>query len=95
MFTPAPLPIPIVSYLISLFIDMLILAMLVRAIASWMRFGEGNGFIRFLARLTDPFIEPARRVIGQIGVIDLSFFFAWFLLITLQHLILQSLPVGW
>lgn len=95
MYTPPPLPVPIVSFLIRYGISFLILAMLVRAIASWFRIDERNAFIRFLARLTDPFIVPARRVVGQIGMFDLSFFVAWFGLLMLQILLLQSLPYNW
>jgi YGGT family. len=91
----APLPFPFVSYSINIFLSFLILAMLVRAVISWIHFGEGSAFERFLARLTDPFIEPARRIIGQVGVFDFSFIFAWFLLFVLKILLLQSLPFGW
>ena len=61
-------------------IGALILALLIRAIASWFRMDERYAFIRFLARLTDPFITPIRRVVRSVGVIDLSFLIAWFLL---------------
>ncbi|BCL81581.1 YggT family protein [Ktedonobacteria bacterium brp13] len=95
MMTPAPLPFPFVSTVINLFLSFLILAMLVRAVVSWVHFGEGSAFVRFLARMTDPFIDPARRVIGQVGVFDFSFIFAWFLLFILKILLIQALPVGW
>ncbi len=76
-------------------IGALILALLIRAIASWFRIDERFAFIRFLARLTDPFITPIRRIVRSVGVIDLSFLIAWFLLITIQILLLQALPTGW
>ncbi len=95
MFIPPP-PIPhLVSTIIQICIGFLILAMLVRAVASWLRFDDRFPFIRFLARLTDPFIEPSRRVIGQVGIIDLSFFISWFMLMILEALLLQSMPPGW
>jgi len=95
MYTPPSLPVPIFSILIGYGINILILAMLVRAIASWFHMDERYAFIRFLARLTDPFIVPARRIVGQVGVFDLSFFVAWFGLFILQILLLQALPVNW
>jgi YggT family protein len=95
MFVPPPLPIPIVSILVRYGIGFIILAMFVRAIASWFRFDERYAIIRFLARITDPFITPLRRIIRPVGVIDLSFFIAWFMLSTLQFLLLQALPQGW
>ncbi len=73
----------------------LIIAMFVRAIASWFRIDERYAFIRFLARLTDPFIVPIRRIIRPVGIIDIAFFIGWFLVATIQTLLLQSLPPGW
>lgn len=95
MYTPPPLPIPILSLLVSYGIGFLIIAMLVRGLASFFPGAERFAFIRFLSRLTDPFIMPMRRVIGQIGILDLSFVVAWFMLAILRTLLLQSLPFGW
>jgi YggT family protein len=76
-------------------IGLLLLALFVRAIASWVRIDERYAFIRFLARLTDPFILPIRRFVPPMGVIDVSFILTFFLLITLQILLTQALPLGW
>jgi YggT family protein len=92
MFVP---PIPIVHWLVIYGIGFIILAMLVRAIASWFRFDERFAIIRFLAKITDPFISPIRRFMKPVGVMDLSFLVAWFMLSTLQVLLLQALPSGW
>jgi YggT family protein len=92
---PPFLPVPILSWIIIYGIGFLILAMLIRMIASWFRLDERYAIIRFLARVTDPFIEPCRRVVGTSGFMDLGFLVAWFLLLTLQVLLLQSLPQGW
>jgi YggT family protein len=74
-------------------IDALVIAMLIRVFASWFQFDERFAFIRFLARLTDPFILPIRRVVRPaVGMFDFSFLIAWFLLITIQTLLLQALP---
>ncbi len=95
MPVPPGLPVPIVTWIVRYGIGFLIIAMLIRAIASWFRLDERIAFIRFLARVTDPFIEPARRVVGQVGIMDFSFLVTWFVLITLQILLLQALPAGW
>ena len=73
----------------------LIIAMFVRAIASWFRIDERYAIIRFLARITDPFIVPVRRIIRPVGIFDIAFFIGWFMVITMQHLLLQALPKGW
>ena len=91
----SPLPFPLVHWIVSFGIGFLILAMLVRAIASWFRIDERYAIIRFLARVTDPFIEPVRRIVGRVGVFDISFLIAWFLLGTIETLLLQALPPTW
>ena len=88
-------PIPIVSLVIYYGISFIILAMFVRAVASWFRIDERYAIIRFLARITDPFIEPVRRIVPPMGMFDMSFFIAWFLLRTIQTLLIQGLPAGW
>lgn len=95
MLTPAPLPVPILSWIVYYGIVILIIAIFIRIIASWINVDESVPFIRFLARITDPFIVPCRRIIGRVGVLDLSYLVATFLLITLRILLLQSLPSGW
>ena len=89
------LPIPIVSWVIYYGISIIIFAMIARAIASWFHFDERYAIIRFLARITDPFIDPVRRFVPPIGMFDVAFIMAWFLLRTLQILLLQALPRGW
>jgi YggT family protein len=75
-------------------IDALVIAMLIRVFASWFQFDERFAFIRFLARLTDPFILPIRRIVRPAaGAFDFSFLITWFLLITVQTLLLQALPL--
>lgn len=73
----------------------LMLALFVRAIASWFRIDERYAFIRFLAKLTDPFITPLRRVVPPIGIFDVAFILAFFLLWVMQILLVQALPTGW
>ena len=76
-------------------IGFILLAMFVRAIASWFGIGDQFAFIRFLGRMTDPFIQPVRRIVPPIWRIDIAFFVAWFLLRTLQILLFQAIPPGW
>jgi YggT family protein len=95
MFIPPPLQVPIVTWIVSYGIAAVIIAIFIRIIASWINIDERVPFILFLAHITDPFIVPCRRIIGRVGVLDLSFLVATFLLITLRILLLQSLPSGW
>jgi len=91
----SPLPFPLVHWIVFYGIGFLILAMLVRAIASWFRIDERYAIIRFLARVTNPFIDPVRSIVRPVGVMDLSFLIAWFMLITIETLLLQALPPTW
>ena len=95
LFVPPPLPVPIFTWIVQAGISFILIAMIVRMIASWFRIDERYAIIRFCARLTDPFIVPIRRIVGPIGIFDMAFLVAWFLLNTLQLLLLQSLPHGW
>jgi YggT family protein len=96
MFVPeAPLSFPLVHDAVSLVIDLIVFAMLIRAIASWFRIDERYAFIRFLAYITDPLIQPARKILGRVWIIDLSFFVTWSALLILQVLLLQALPFNW
>ncbi len=92
---PAFLQLNILHLVVSYGINILIFIMLVRVIASWFRIDERNAFIRVLAYITDPFIQPIRRIVRPVGVLDLSFLIAWFMLITVRLLLLQALPPYW
>ncbi len=87
----------LIHTLVSYGIGAVILAMLIRIIASWFRIDERFAFVRFLAHITDPFIDPVRRLarIPSVMGIDLSYLVVWFLLTTLQLLLLQALPAAW
>ncbi len=76
-------------------VGLLIIALLIRVFATWFGADERFAFIRFLARLTDPFVMPIRRIVRPVGVMDMSFLIAFFFLTTIEYLLLQALPVGW
>jgi YggT family protein len=88
-------PIPIVNWIITYGIGFIIVAMFVRAIASWFGINERYAIIRFLAKVSDPFIVPIRRILPPVGVIDISFFIAFFMLRVFMLLLQQSIPSSW
>jgi YggT family protein len=45
---------------------------LIRLILSWIRPSPYHPAVRFVVRVTDPVLEPARRAIPSVGVIDFS-----------------------
>lgn len=76
-------------------IGLLILALIIRMVASWFGIDERFAFIRFLTKLTEPFITPLRRFVPRVGIFDISFILAFLLLGTVQILLVQALPIGW
>ncbi|HEX7734762.1 MAG TPA: YggT family protein [Ktedonobacteraceae bacterium] len=76
-------------------IGLLILALIIRMIASWFGVDERFAFIRFLTKLTEPFITPLRRFAPRVGMFDLSFIMAFIFLGIIQILLVQALPSGW
>jgi YggT family protein len=89
------LSLSIVHSIINYGIGLVILAMIIRAIASWFRIDERYAFIRFLARISDPFISPVRRIVPPVGILDMAFIITIFMLWTIRILLLQGLPPGW
>ena len=47
---------------------------------SWLPGARENGLGRFLAKIYEPFLEPFRRIIPPIGIIDISSIVALFVL---------------
>ena len=60
------------SQLISLFINVFVFAVFVRALLSWINPGTFNAASNLLYSVTEPLLSSCRRVIPDIGGIDLS-----------------------
>jgi YggT family protein len=63
------------STIATIFVDflyLLIAAIVVRALLSWFPLSPRNRFVQFVARITDPLIQPVRRVVPPLGMLDLS-----------------------
>jgi YggT family protein len=74
------------------FIDLLFyalnLAILIRVILSWLRVNPYNPFVSFIYQVTDPILEPLRRIIPPLGMIDISPIVAMLLLSVVQQVLL-------
>ena len=53
-------------------IQLLSLAILARALISWVRPDPYNPIVRALNSVTDPIIEPLRRVVPRFGMMDIT-----------------------
>lgn len=58
----------VVAYLV----QFLAFAVFARSIISWLPIDKDGSIVHALAAITDPILEPLRRVIPSIGMIDLS-----------------------
>lgn len=54
------------------FVNILAYAILARAVISWFPIDRDGPIVRALNAITDPVIEPLRRVIPTIGMIDIT-----------------------
>ncbi len=53
-------------------IQLLVLAIFFRAILSWFVRDPYNPIVRVLDQITEPILEPLRRIIPRMGMIDIS-----------------------
>ncbi len=61
-----------IAALFNAFLYILIIAMVARALLSWFPISRTNPFIRIVHQITDPLVDPVRRVMPRTGMIDLS-----------------------
>ncbi len=77
---------------LSVFLSVLELLMLGRAIVSWLPLEEDNPFVHFLHGVTEPVIYPVRMLLERFGLfqglpIDMSFFVTFILISMLSMMI--------
>lgn len=86
-----PEPIYVLVNFVLLFIDILMFAMLIRALLSWITDGGGK-LSRFLYVLTEPAIMPVRKLLVKMNwlqnsPIDFSFTITCFVLLFIEMLL--------
>ena len=73
---------------LSILLTILSWAILIRVLLSWIpNLDRGNPLVQLLAQITDPVLEPARRIIPPIGGMDISPIVVLLLLRLLQQLL--------
>ena len=63
---------PIIADLFRAFLYILLVAIIARALLSWFPISRTNPFVRLVHQITDPLIDPVRRIMPRTGMIDLS-----------------------
>ncbi|MBI4320447.1 MAG: YggT family protein [Chloroflexi bacterium] len=77
---------------VEILFNVLMLAILARAILSWFRLGPSHPLVAILYEITEPLLSPLRRFIPPLGgMIDITPIIALFLLQILERLILSGL----
>ena len=80
-----------VYYLVTVFFNVMSLAILARVLLSWFNIGPNHPVTRLLMEITEPILGPLRRVIPAVGMMDLSPIVALVLLQLLEQLLLGLL----
>ena len=82
-----------ISYLfqfLNLLLTVLTVAILIRALLTWVpNMDPSNPLVRLLNQITDPLLQPARRLIPPMGGMDLSPIVVIVVLQLLQRLLLR------
>jgi YggT family protein len=74
--------------LVSAIFTVLMAALVIRVIASWLGIGEYRRWMRPIYRLTSWLIDPIRRVLPPVGMFDFSPMVAWLVLYVLRGFVL-------
>jgi YggT family protein len=72
-------------------VQLLSLAIFLRAILSWFSLDPRNPLIQVLDQITEPILSPLRRVVPRIGMIDITPLVAIILLQFLAQAVAQGL----
>lgn len=82
-----------------IFLDVILVAMLVRAVLSWFSMGDGMSPLgHFVFVITEPFILPVRLICAKFGwfqglPLDMSFFITNLLLLLVNTILSNFLPM--
>ncbi|MEO8903682.1 MAG: YggT family protein [Polyangiaceae bacterium] len=76
-------------FLVALALDAYSLVVLLAVICSWVNLAPDHPVVRFTSRLTEPALEPIRRVLPNIGGMDFSPMLLLFLLRLVKRVVLR------
>lgn len=78
---------PYVAQFTLFWIQMLTWAVIARSLMSWFPIDQGSTLYQLLFRVTEPLIEPFRRIMPQTGMLDLSPLAAIIMLIVMSQMV--------
>ena len=77
--------------LLSMLLNVLWFAIFARAIVSWFPVDQDGPVVRALDAITEPVLEPLRRVVPRVGLFDITPMVAIILIIIIQQMLVSSL----
>ena len=80
-----------IAKLLQLTVYVMVFALFIRAILSWMASGTNHFFLGLLHSLTEPLMNKARRILPRTGVIDFSPILVFVFLMLVLKLLVQPL----
>ena len=78
---------PYIAQLTITFLSILMWAVIARSLLSWFPVDQSSAAYQMLYRVTEPIIEPFRRLVPNSGMLDLSPLMAMIALIVMQVLV--------
>ena len=78
------------AYLVSIVLTIMYWLILIRALISWVNPDPFNPIVQFLMRVTEPVLEPIRRLLPPLPL-DISPIIAFFIIVFLQKFLVASL----
>jgi YggT family protein len=75
---------------IAFLIQGLIFAIFIRAILSWFPIDRGGPIVRAIESVTEPVLDPLRRVLPRVGAIDIAPMVAIILLLVVSSVLRQA-----
>jgi YggT family protein len=66
-------------------------SMIIVGVSSFILMGQYNPFVAFIAQMIEPFVGPFRKLNLQVGMLDLSFMIAFFVILILKQYILLNI----
>lgn len=76
-----------VAFIFSTFITILMFCIIGRSLLTWFPIGQNHPVVRILNQVTDPLLQPVRRIMPQTGMIDFSGMIVIFVLFLMLRVI--------
>jgi YggT family protein len=78
---------PYVAQLTLTFLNILMWAVIARSLMSWFPVDQSSPLVQMLHRVTEPIVDPIRRIMPNTGMIDLSPMIAIMVIIVMQYMV--------